>query len=714
MPAYRVKLRRGTSAEHANFVGAEGEVTVDTDKKRLVVHDGVTPGGFLIAALEDVKTDISEYTDSEGLMGGYTYDVQGTELPLTSTSPIVNYTVTVASGFRYNGRGIPGGPGDVFYLRNDTAGETEFTENPHITLQTGYTYVFDMSDASNIGHPLQFTTDMGQTAFTSGITTLGTAGQAGATVTFTVPSPRPLNLMYYCGVHGAGMGGQITVGSDAYVAPTVGAGDQGSYTLAGDFHYSVINKVAVNTSHPLKPHWVGGISIDPNDNSIIIPGNGTWNGTTSTHNGAYRSGIIKVSNTTGQSPTVQWSHIMADLQGNQPLYDTATDSSGNIYAVMWGRDSSKYGGIFSKFDSNGNLLWERLIADSSQSSSYGRIYPQDITINKESNTAIIGCRDADLSDGFIQSWDISGATPSLNWIKKWSFGADNSYDGYISKSTVDAEGNVYAVMSSNAREERLNISPRRKDVWVVKLSSDGTILWEKQWASDQTDGFQYYYSVYGLAVDSNGNITVAGEVMADPSSLGYRDWAFQISPDGSTINWSKLYGQTIDGSSYNSTRPTIRNLSVDFDDNLYLCGSGAGGIVKLNSDGVIDFGFTIQEALSTSWTQNIGSDYRVLFDNDNNLVIGGSRYYKHIDGNNYESIGVFVLPPIGSLMPYGTHGNQEIVETTSGIVEVDTTWTEVSNIVISRATLSASMSTPITVHSTSSDFTAYNTDITSS
>ena len=221
MPAYRVKLRRGTSAEHANFVGAEGEVTVDTDKKRLVVHDGVTPGGFLIAALEDVKTDISEYTDSEGLMGGYTYDVQGTTLPLTSTSPIVNYTVTVASGFRYNGRGIPGGPGDVFYLRNDTAGETEFTENPHITLQTGYTYVFDMSDASNSGHPLQFTTDMGQTAFTSGVTTLGTAGQAGATVTFTVPSPRPLNLMYYCGVHGAGMGGEITIGSDAYVAPTV-------------------------------------------------------------------------------------------------------------------------------------------------------------------------------------------------------------------------------------------------------------------------------------------------------------------------------------------------------------------------------------------------------------------------------------------------------------------------------------------------------------
>lgn len=39
------KLRRGTTAQHSTFTGAEGEVTVDTTKDTLVVHDGVTPGG---------------------------------------------------------------------------------------------------------------------------------------------------------------------------------------------------------------------------------------------------------------------------------------------------------------------------------------------------------------------------------------------------------------------------------------------------------------------------------------------------------------------------------------------------------------------------------------------------------------------------------------------------------------------------------------------
>jgi len=41
----QVQLRRGTTAEHAVFTGAEGELTVDTTLDIAVVHDGVTVGG---------------------------------------------------------------------------------------------------------------------------------------------------------------------------------------------------------------------------------------------------------------------------------------------------------------------------------------------------------------------------------------------------------------------------------------------------------------------------------------------------------------------------------------------------------------------------------------------------------------------------------------------------------------------------------------------
>ena len=45
-----LKLRRGTTSQHSSFTGAEGEVTVDTDKDVLVVHDGSTAGGHPVAA----------------------------------------------------------------------------------------------------------------------------------------------------------------------------------------------------------------------------------------------------------------------------------------------------------------------------------------------------------------------------------------------------------------------------------------------------------------------------------------------------------------------------------------------------------------------------------------------------------------------------------------------------------------------------------------
>ena len=44
-----LKLRRGTTSQHSSFTGAEGEVTVDTTKDTVVVHDGSTAGGHPLA-----------------------------------------------------------------------------------------------------------------------------------------------------------------------------------------------------------------------------------------------------------------------------------------------------------------------------------------------------------------------------------------------------------------------------------------------------------------------------------------------------------------------------------------------------------------------------------------------------------------------------------------------------------------------------------------
>ena len=63
-----LKLRGGTTSQHSSFTGAEREVTVDTDKETLVVHDGSTAGGFPLMrnTVEDTTPQLGGNLDVNG------------------------------------------------------------------------------------------------------------------------------------------------------------------------------------------------------------------------------------------------------------------------------------------------------------------------------------------------------------------------------------------------------------------------------------------------------------------------------------------------------------------------------------------------------------------------------------------------------------------------------------------------------------------------
>lgn len=57
MPSsFAVQHRRGTTSQHSTFTGLLAEITIDTDKKTVVVHDGSTAGGIPLAKASDVST----------------------------------------------------------------------------------------------------------------------------------------------------------------------------------------------------------------------------------------------------------------------------------------------------------------------------------------------------------------------------------------------------------------------------------------------------------------------------------------------------------------------------------------------------------------------------------------------------------------------------------------------------------------------------------
>ena len=127
----------------------------------------------------------------------------------TLTIPL---TVTVAD----DGSGSQ----NVFYIAGGS--DSSGTKSPSLDLAVGFKYKFDVSDASNSGHPLKFSTTKDGThasgsEFTTNVTTSGTAGTANAYVQIEI-TPETMGastatgagtptLYYYCSNH-SGMGGE--------------------------------------------------------------------------------------------------------------------------------------------------------------------------------------------------------------------------------------------------------------------------------------------------------------------------------------------------------------------------------------------------------------------------------------------------------------------------------------------------------------------------
>jgi len=109
----------------------------------------------------------------------------------------ITYTVTVATGTTQYGTG------NKYYINGELA--------PVLYLQEGNTYIFDQSDTTNATHTIAFSTNANNSPaapYTTGVTTTGVPGNAGANTTINVAPVRttgaPL-LFYYCTAH-TGMG----------------------------------------------------------------------------------------------------------------------------------------------------------------------------------------------------------------------------------------------------------------------------------------------------------------------------------------------------------------------------------------------------------------------------------------------------------------------------------------------------------------------------
>ena len=166
-----------------------------------VLKDGDTQDPIMLNLTED-QSGRFDFSDVGGLPST-------TEL----TKATRTYAVTVVND-----------GGNKFALGGVTA--------PAINLLKNHTYIFDQSDNTNANHPLAFKEGAGGSAYTTGVTVTGVAGQAGAKVTIVTTADTP-DLYYYCTTHGEAMGNTASLVNPTgdIMFTTVGAGANDSYQV---------------------------------------------------------------------------------------------------------------------------------------------------------------------------------------------------------------------------------------------------------------------------------------------------------------------------------------------------------------------------------------------------------------------------------------------------------------------------------------------------
>lgn len=172
-------------------------------------------------------TELVYNTNGETAIGGladdttyYTYastsnKFRVSSIPITSTvtytleynSTTATFDIRQSLGKTFNVTVRDEGSGNAFYI--------DGTRTQSLTLYKNYTYTFDLSNVSNVGHPLTLSTTNdgthgGGSSYTTGVTVVGTPGTTDSALVFMISDSTPGTLYYYCGNH-PNMGSSITI-----------------------------------------------------------------------------------------------------------------------------------------------------------------------------------------------------------------------------------------------------------------------------------------------------------------------------------------------------------------------------------------------------------------------------------------------------------------------------------------------------------------------
>jgi len=295
-----------------------------------------------------------------------------------------------------------------------------------------------------------------------------------------------------------------------------------------------------------------------NDGGYIISGYTTSNdGDVSENAGFHDYWIVKI-NGTGD---IQWEKSFG-FEGDDRCFRVIQTTDGGYFATGYldidasdgggndlidgqntkaGQHSlGDYWGI--RMDANGNKIWRRYFGGSHVDQG------KDVIQTSDGGFLLIGISesiDFDITNarGANDFWVVK-VSPDGDIVWEKSFGGSQSDFAY---SVVNTSGGNFLI-TGDTRSSDFDVSNFKgnADVWMVKFnSSNGSIIWEKTFGGTNFD------SSRGITKLANGNYLISGNSSSSDmdvsSNHGFNDaWSFIIDEDGNLEFEISLGGSNID------------------------------------------------------------------------------------------------------------------------------------------------------------------------
>ena len=359
-------------------------------------------------------------------------------------------------------------------------------------------------------------------------------------------------------------------------------------------------------------------AVDPSGNVFCV-GN-----TRGLMGGASGSGDMFVSKH-GPSGTLLWMRQFGTSSGDSVM-GTAVDTSGNVYVAGWTEGhlfgtatASDMDSFVAKYDSNGNLVWGQQYRVSGISQAIA------VTVGTDGAVYITGATDgnyggvnAGLDDPSIApgSDDIYITKLSPNSTTLWTkqFGAAGNDDP--SSITLDAGGNIIV---AGTTYHWLRAGHGGKDVFLAKLTPDGSIIWDSEFGGPMDN------SPSSLYADKGGAIYLATSEGNGQSSDG-QPIAGQCKLYSFDSNGNHLWAQQF--ATQDVTDETEITGITDVSGNLCIAGSTTGNLFGLNGGDRNIFEAKLAADGSVTASNQFGSDASdnlasLASDAAGNLYIGG-------------------------------------------------------------------------------------------